>query len=162
MGDFIAVGGLVLRTIERFKEGEASFERFERLEEQLQQLEETLIACREETSGFDLSAYGTSSKVKHFVADMSQILGCCEEAIIQFHREMAKYNDLDAVGYNATAVTSAVAANPNTMRKMKGKLSSVKRKFKVTGDLAAAVALLEERLRGYLTSYELKSKLVQK
>lgn len=157
VGDFLAVGRVVIDTVKTFKGSKASYEHLRRLEEQLSQLDRTLVSAREETNLMDLSSSGINSKVKHLVADMGLALGSCEEAIIRFRRAMVEYKDTcHTMGY-APAVRRT-----NRMEKMKGTISGIKKRFNITGDLEAALLALEKDLGISLRTYELSRELVQR
>lgn len=150
VGDFIAVGRIVIKTVQTFRESKSSITRFQRLEHRIATFERSLITCRESNSGVELSQQGRD--VRNGVADMSLALGSCEEAIVRFRRDMEAYKGLLQGGQ----------ASSRGVRRVKEMFATAGKKMTFTGDLETALARFEEDLRMNLMCYEMNSRRISR
>ncbi|RPA80549.1 hypothetical protein BJ508DRAFT_377059 [Ascobolus immersus RN42] len=152
IGDFIAIGTLVVKAITTLKESEATIERLQRLDRQIGRLERTLIDCREGSSGIDIATLKGGRKIRDVVADMSEALGACEEAIIRYRRAMDTYDTMKDV---------VDERGEKGMGRIKKKMGSAVKRLTISADLEDALSNLEEELSGNLVPYNLNYQRVK-
>lgn len=148
IGDFITLGKTVLKTAQKLRQGKASAERLKRLDERLSSLETSLVACRESNSGFDITKQGRD--VMNGVADMSLALGCCEEAIVRFRRDMEQYKNL------------TTAREKNRFERVKELFVTGGKWLNFNKDLELAIGRFEQDLQLNMILYEMTGKRISR
>ncbi|RPA80546.1 hypothetical protein BJ508DRAFT_307360 [Ascobolus immersus RN42] len=145
VGDFLAVGRIVVKTIQTLHESEATIERLQLLDQQIDGLNKTITHCRETNSGIDLKYLSLGRDFCDGIGNMSVALGQSEEAIFRFRKELEPHR---------VAIEQAANSKPQKRQWVKQKVKLVDMRMNVTNDLQAAVMRLKEDLSLNTMLYE--------